>query len=175
MMKPVNVFLIGPMGAGKSTIGKRLAQALGLDFRDSDHLIEERTGVDIPLIFEIEGEAGFRAREQAVIQELTAESGLVLATGGGAVLDPGNRQALSTRGVVIYLRATPEQSLARAGGDRNRPLLRTQDPPARLRELFAVRDPLYCETADIILETGDQSVGAVVESLVRRLRPERAF
>ena len=175
MTKPVNVFLIGPMGAGKSTIGKRLAQALGLDFRDSDHLIEERTGVDIPLIFEIEGEAGFRAREQAVIQELTAKSGLVLATGGGAIVDPENRQALSARGVVIYLRVTPERSLARAGGDRNRPLLRTQDPLARLRELFAVRDPLYCETADIIFEMGDQSVGAVVESLVRRLRPERAF
>ena len=111
------------MGAGKSTIGKRLARDLGMDFLDSDHVIEKRTGVDIPLIFEIEGEAGFRARERAVIEELTARRGVVLATGGGAILDPANRRALAARGTVIYLRATPEQSLARTSGSDHRPLI----------------------------------------------------
>lgn len=172
MSNPGNVFLIGPMGAGKSTIGKRLAQVLGMDFLDSDQVIEERTGVDIPLVFEIEGEAGFRVRERAVIEELTARRGIVLATGGGAILDPRNRRALAARGFVVYLRATPEQSLARTGKDRNRPLLQTADPLKRLRELFVVRDPLYAETADRILESDGAPVQEIARSLAQRLRGE---
>ena len=171
MAQPVNLSLVGPMGAGKSTIGKRLARDLGMDFLDSDHVIEKRTGVDIPLIFEIEGEAGFRVRERAVIEELTARRCVVLATGGGAILDPANRRALAARGTVIYLRTTPEQSLARTGGCHNRPLLQTESPLTRLRELFTVRDPLYAETADLILETDEEPVVAVVNALVRKLRP----
>lgn len=169
---PGNVFLVGMMGAGKTSVGKHLARRLGKQFYDSDHVIEARTGVRIPVIFEIEGEAGFRARESAVIAELTALHDIVLATGGGAVLDPRNRGWLKSRGTVVYLRAAVRDLLNRTRYDRNRPLLQTADPKARLAELFEVRDPLYREVAHLVLDTGSQSLTSLVnrleQSLVRR-------
>ena len=129
------------MGAGKSTIGRHLAKSLGLEFVDSDHEIERRTGASIPLIFDVEGEAGFRQREKKIIDELSRRDGIVLATGGGVVLDPDNRAWLRERGQVVYLYATVEQLLTRTAKDRNRPLLQTADPRARLQELLEVRDP----------------------------------
>ncbi|RMG27838.1 MAG: shikimate kinase AroK [Gammaproteobacteria bacterium] len=170
MRRPGNLFLVGPMGAGKSTIGRQLARVLGLPFEDSDRVIEARTGVDIPFIFEKEGEAGFRRREKAVIDELTRRDGIVLATGGGAVLDPDNRRRLAARGMVIYLHASVDQQLARTARDRNRPLLQTEDPRARLASLFAERDPLYREVADLVVETDGRSVREVVQRLQRLLR-----
>src|SRR6185503_4675565 len=137
-----NIFLVGMMGAGKSSVGKLLARHLGKTFYDSDHVIESRTGVKIPIIFELEGEAGFRAREAAVIEELSALDDVVLATGGGAVLNPRNRELLKARGIVVYLRASVNELWSRTRHDRNRPLLQTQDPYARLCELHAQRDPL---------------------------------
>jgi shikimate kinase len=149
-----NIFLIGPMGAGKTTVGKRLAETRGLEFIDSDTEIEERTGVDIPLIFEKEGEAGFRKRERLVIGDLTQRSGIVLATGGGAVLDADNRQWLSARGFVVYLHASVDQQQHRTSRNDNRPLL--QNVPDRrevLQRLFEDRDPLYREIADLVIST----------------------
>jgi len=169
---PGNVFLVGMMGAGKTSVGKSLARRLGKHFYDSDHVIEARTGVRIAVIFEIEGEAGFRTREGAVLDELTALDDIVLATGGGAVLDPRNRGLLRSRGTVVYLRAAVRDLLNRTRQDRNRPLLQTTDPKARLTELFAARDPLYREVAHIVLDTGSQSLTTLVnrleQALVRR-------
>lgn len=167
MKVPGSFFLAGPMGAGKSTIGRQLARELGKSFHDSDHEIEDRTGVDIPLIFELEGEAGFRKREAEVIDELTRLPDIVLATGGGAILDPQNRAHLKERGTVIYLHASVPQQLKRTARDRNRPLLQTEDPKARLTELMAIRDPLYRETADIIIETDGMRVHEVVRKITR--------
>lgn len=167
---PGNVFLIGPMGVGKSTIGRQLARRLGLEFHDSDHAIEARTGVDIPLIFDIEGEAGFRRREQQVIDELTALPGVVLATGGGAVLNADNRACLRARGFVVYLRAEPEQLLARTDRDSQRPLLQNGDRLARIREILAERDPLYQELADLIIDTDRLTVRRTVNNICRRLQ-----
>ncbi len=153
-MNKSNIFLIGPMGAGKTTVGKRLAETRGLEFIDSDTEIEERTGVDIPLIFEKEGEAGFRKRERLVIGDLTQRSGIVLATGGGAVLDADNRQWLSARGFVVYLHASVDQQQHRTSRNDNRPLL--QNVPDRrevLQRLFEDRDPLYREIADLVIST----------------------
>jgi shikimate kinase len=165
------------MGSGKSTIGRQLAAALGLAFRDSDHEIQRRTGVDIPTIFEFEGEAGFRSRERAVIEELTSLDQQVLATGGGAILDADNRRVLAARGVVVYLHCTPEQQYHRTAHDRNRPLLQTEDPLRRLRDLMAVRDPLYREVADLVVSTERRPAATVVKEIVRRLdevgRPDR--
>jgi shikimate kinase len=158
-------FLVGPMGAGKSTIGRKLAHALGLKFVDSDREIELRTGVDIPLIFELEGETGFRKREQEVIDELTATPGIVLATGGGAVLDAQNRRNLASRGTVIYLQTSVEQQLQRTAHDRNRPLLQTDNPREKLEQLLAERDPLYREIADIVIETDGCRVRDVVQKI----------
>ncbi len=160
-----NVFLVGLMGAGKTSVGKMLAKRLGKTFHDSDHVIESRTGVKIPVIFEIEGEPGFRAREAAVIDELTALDNIVLATGGGAVLSPANRQALRDRGTVVYLRASVDELWNRTRHDRNRPLLQTADPRARLAQLHEQRDPLYREVAHIVLDTGTQSLKSLIVRL----------
>lgn len=164
-----NVILIGPMGVGKTTIGRLLARALKMEFRDSDREIERRTGVGIPLIFELEGEAGFRRREKAMIAELAARPGLVLATGGGAVLDPENRRALSASGTVIYLHAEVPLLVERTARDSRRPLLQTADPEKRIRELLEQRDPLYREIADLVVDTGGKVVKSVVGEIVRRL------
>ena len=165
-----NIFLVGLMGAGKTTVGRLLAKHLHKTFIDSDHEIEKRTGVNIPLIFELEGEAGFRAREAAVIDELTQMQDTVLATGGGAVLNAQNRDNLHRRGTVVYLRANVEDLWARTRHDKNRPLLQTPDPLARLRELYGQRDPLYREVAHIVIDSGDQSVHSLVHRLEARLQ-----
>jgi shikimate kinase len=172
MMRLQNIFLIGPMGAGKSTVGRQLAESLGYEFRDSDREIQRRTGVDIPTIFEFEGEEGFRQRERQVVDELSQEEGIVLATGGGAVLRAENRQDLTTRGVVIYLHCSPEQQYARTSRDRNRPLLQTADPLGRLRELMEERDPIYRQVADIVVSTEKRGTASVVKEIRRRLESE---
>lgn len=164
-----NVYLVGMMGAGKTTVGRLIARRLKLRFLDSDREIEQRCGVKIPVIFEIEGEAGFRSREAQTIAELTALEGVVLATGGGVVLSAANRQRLAAQGTVVYLRARPEDLYERVRHDRNRPLLATQDPLTRLRELYAERDPLYSEVADVVVETGAQSVQALARALLDKL------
>jgi len=169
MKTPGSLFLTGPMGAGKSTIGRQLSKQLGLPFHDSDHEIEARTGVDIPLIFDLEGETGFRKRESVVIDELTQLAGIVLATGGGAILDPANREHLGNRGRVIYLHASVNQQLKRTRMDRNRPLLQTEDPRARLEELMAIRDPLYREIASIVIDTDGMRVRDVVKKILEML------
>lgn len=168
--KTGNIFLVGLMGAGKTTIGRQLAKSQDKDFLDSDHEIESRTGVNIPTIFELEGEGGFRLREQAMIDELTQRGDIVLATGGGAVLNEQNRANLHSRGLVVYLRATITDLLARTRHDKNRPLLQTADPQKKLEELFAQRDPLYREIADIIVDTGQQSVPQLVRQLEKKLQ-----
>jgi shikimate kinase len=172
MMRLQNIFLIGPMGAGKSTVGRQLAENLSFEFRDSDQEIQRRTGVDIPTIFEFEGEEGFRARERQVIEELSQQDGIVLATGGGAVLRADNRQDLAARGVVIYLHCSPEQQYARTSRDRNRPLLATDDPLGRLRELMAERDPLYRQVADMVVSTEKRGTSSVVKEIRRRLEAD---
>lgn len=157
------------MGAGKSTIGRLLAKELHLPFKDSDKEIEVRTGADIPWIFDVEGEQGFRDREQAVIADLCREDGLVLATGGGAVLREANREALRAGGRVVYLHTSVEQQLERTARDRNRPLLRTANPGQVLRDLLMVRDPLYREIADVIIETDQRPPRLVVQEVLSRL------
>ena len=169
MAKRDNIFLVGLMGAGKTTVGRQLAKQLNLVFYDTDHVLEERTGVRIPVIFEIEGEAGFRVREEMVIHELCALTGIVLATGGGAVLSAANRADLKRNGVVIYLRGSPEQLYERTRHDRNRPLLHTADPLEKLRELYARRDPLYRDAADVIVDTGRQSAAHLTRALREKL------
>lgn len=164
-----NFFLIGPMGAGKTTIGRELAKALKAEFLDSDREIERRTGATIPLIFELEGEAGFRVREAAMINELTQRQGIVLATGGGAVLDGNNRAKLAARGYVIYLNAAIEQLLKRTAKDSHRPLLQTPDPAHSLRELMQAREPLYREIADLIIETDGRTVRSVVQEITKQI------
>lgn len=166
-----NIFLVGPMGAGKSTIGRQLARRLGLAFHDSDQAIEARTGVDIPRIFDIEGEAGFRRREQQIIDELTGLSGIVLATGGGAVLNPENRAHLSDRGFVIYLRADADQLLERTERDSQRPLLQQGDDKlTRIHQLLAERDALYTQLAHLIIDTDRLTVRRTVNNICRRLQ-----
>ena len=158
------------MGAGKSTIGKQLAARTGKQFMDSDREIEQRTGVTIDLIFEIEGEQGFRERETKIIDELTENSGIVLATGGGVVLSPHNRECLKQRGTVVYLNTTPEVLHQRTANDQNRPLLQTDDKFGRLKELLAERDPLYRETADLILDTEGLSTKQIVNKICDSLK-----
>jgi shikimate kinase len=162
------------MGAGKSTVGRQLAEALSFTFKDSDQEIQRRTGVDIPTIFEFEGEEGFRGRERQVIEDLVAEERLVLATGGGAVLDAENRQNLTSRGVVIYLQCTPEQQFSRTSRDRGRPLLQTDDPLQVLRELMEERDPIYRQVADLVVSTEKRGTASVVKEILRRLQSEES-
>ncbi len=169
MSKRDNFFLVGLMGAGKTTVGRLLAKHYGCGFYDSDHEIEARTGVKIPVIFEIEGEAGFRKREENAITELSVLSGIVLATGGGAVLSAVNRDNLRKNGLVIYLRGSPEHLYERTRHDRNRPLLQTENPLAKLRELYKQRDPLYREVADIVVDTGRQNVASMTRVLFGKL------
>ncbi len=164
-----NIFLVGLMGAGKTSVGKLLARRLGKSFYDCDQEIERATGVKIPLIFEIEGETGFREREAKMLMELAARRDVVLATGGGAVIEETNRRLLTGNGVVIYLRATVADLWSRTRHDKNRPLLKTADPRARLEQLFAERDPLYRGIADIVVDTGSQSLGSLAHKLEQRL------
>jgi shikimate kinase len=171
-MRPQNIFLVGPMGAGKSTIGRQLAQSLGYEFQDSDQEIQRRTGVDIATIFEFEGEEGFRNRERQVIEELVQQDNIVLATGGGAVMVAENRQQLAARGFVIYLHCSPEQQYARTARDRNRPLLDTEDPQQRLRDLMAEREPVYRQVADMVVSTERRGTSSVVKEIRRRLEEE---
>ncbi|HQN64772.1 MAG TPA: shikimate kinase AroK [Methylophilus sp.] len=164
-----NIYLIGLMGAGKTTVGKLLAKHLGRTFYDSDHEIEKRTGVKIPVIFELEGEEGFRKREKAAIQELTQMTNVVLATGGGAVLAPENRESLKNSGVVIYLRANVNELWHRTRHDKQRPLLQNVDIKAKLEQLYAERDPLYSEIATYIIDTGSQPVATIINRIEQTL------
>jgi len=162
-----NIFLVGPMGAGKSTIGRLLAKTLGLRFLDSDKEIEQRTGASIPMIFEYEGEAGFRKREAETLAALTAMSHIVLATGGGSVILPDNQALLKQRGFVVYLQCAVDKQFERTHKDSNRPLLNTGDPKGRLEELFKIRDPLYHAVADFIIDTGQNSSRSAVRQILK--------
>ena len=169
MKIPENIFLIGPMGVGKSTIGRQLANLLNKDFMDTDHEIEKRTGVDIPTIFDIEGEEGFRKREAAVLDEMTSGSNLVLATGGGVILLEDNRRALR-RGFVVYLSASLETLVERTRRDKSRPLLQNTDRQKKIKELMMERDPIYRQESDIIVETDGRSAKAVAKEIVDQLK-----
>ena len=166
---PKNIYLIGLMGAGKSTVGRMLAKRLGKTFFDSDHEIEKRCGVKIPTIFEMEGEEGFRKRESAVIKDLTQMQDIVLATGGGSVLLSENRTYLHENGYVVYLRANPHELWVRTRNDKGRPLLNTTDPQKKLKELFEIRDPLYTSIAHQTVETGKPNVNQLTNKLVMQL------
>lgn len=170
MSKADNIFLIGPMGAGKTTIGRQLAALLKKRFIDADHEIEQRTGVSIPTIFDIEGEAGFRQREAAVIDDLSRGHDIILATGGGAVLREENRIALASRGTVVYLQADLNTLVDRTRRDRNRPLLQTDDPRGKIEQLLRSREPIYQELADIIVDTGQRAPANVARDIVVRFK-----
>ena len=170
MAEKRNIFLVGPMGAGKSTIGRQLARQLHLEFFDSDAEIERRTGADIAWVFELEGEEGFRAREEKVIEELTENSGIVLATGGGSILSKESRNRLSARGIVVYLQTPIEKQLARMQRDKRRPLIaEADDPRAVLEELAEQRNPLYEEIADVVVRTDEQSAKFVVDKIIEQV------
>jgi shikimate kinase len=173
MLAKPNLFLVGPMGSGKSAVGKQLARLLGLPFYDSDAEIERRTGVDIPFIFEKEGEAGFRHRERETIEVLTAKERIVLATGGGVVLLPENRRVLAERGRVVYLQTSIAQQVERVRQGRARPLLSNVDPAVKLGELMKLRAPLYAGIADITVSTDNRKVRSVVEDILRELDAAR--
>jgi len=164
-----SIFLVGPMGSGKTAVGRQLARRLGYRFVDSDAEIERRTGVDIPFIFEKEGEEGFRLREREVIDELTGEAGIVLATGGGAVLAEESRRRLAERGVVVYLETSVDQQLSRTHQSRHRPLLFTDDPRGRLESLMVQREPLYRSIAAVTVRTDGRKVASVVDEIEQRL------
>ena len=166
---PGNIFLVGLMGAGKTSVGRLLARRLDKTFYDCDHEVERATGVKVAVIFEIEGEAGFRARETKALAELVKLENIVLATGGGAVLSAENRRLLSGSGTVVYLRASPADLWSRTRHDKSRPLLKTADPMARIQQLFDERDPLYRATAGIVVDTGHQSVGNLANRLEQLL------
>ena len=167
---PKNIIFVGPMGAGKTTIGRQIAKALGRTFYDSDKEIEKRTGATIPLIFELEKEEGFRIRESAMIKELLTKDNIVLATGGGAVLSEKNRKIMSDHGYVVYLCAPIEQLVRRTARDKNRPLLQTKNPKKTIEDLLAIRDPLYRDVADHVLETDKFTVRQVVSKLQKIIK-----
>ena len=168
---PQNIIFVGPMGAGKTTIGRQIAKAMGRDFYDSDKEIEQRTGATIPLIFELEKEEGFRVRESAMIKELLSkDNDIVLATGGGAVLSEKNRRFIAKHGFVIYLCAPLEQLVRRTARDKNRPLLQTKNPKKTIEDLLAIRDPLYREVADLVFETDGFTVRQVVSKLQKIIK-----
>ena len=169
MTSGFNLFLVGPMGAGKSTIGRLLSAELNIEFLDSDRVIEENCGANIPWIFDKEGEMGFRDREVTAIGDLTQRHGILLATGGGAVLRKENRDALAGRGTVVYLRTSVEQQLARTSRDKNRPLLQTENPQQILTQLFETRDPLYQEVADVVIQTDQRNPKSVVSEIITKL------
>jgi shikimate kinase len=165
-----SIFLVGPMGSGKSAVGRQLARQLGYRFVDSDTVIEQRTGVDIPYIFDREGETGFRVREREAIEELTQLDSIVLATGGGAVLADENRKALSRRGIVVYLQTSVEQQAERTKNSRQRPLLNTADPRAKLEQLMHAREPLYRNVAHVVVTTDRRRVKDVAAEIAARTR-----
>lgn len=169
MVRFQNIFLIGPVGAGKSTIGRQLANELKMDFYDSDRVIEERCGVDIDWIFDIEGEEGFKKREKEVLDELANQQNIVLATGGGAVEEVYNRTLLSSRGKVVYLKATIDQQLERTAKDKRRPQLQVVNKHDQLIRLMEGREPLYEEIADVVIETSETTIRNVVQRIVRKL------
>jgi len=169
MKHPRNIFLIGPMGAGKSAVGRYLARTLHLTFVDSDDEIESRTGVDIPFIFEKEGEEGFRKREAVVIDDLSKMDGVVLATGGGAIVESDSRSRLGGRGFVVYLFTTVDQQVSRTRKGRERPLLEKSDPRSTLQELLETRDPMYREVADIVVETDGRKVKSVADEIIEQV------
>jgi len=173
MIGSQNLYLVGPMGSGKTAVGRQLGRLLGYPFLDSDHEIELSTGADIPLIFEREGESGFRQRERDMIAALVRRERAVLATGGGAVLDAASRQLLQGHGCVFYLETSPEQQAARAVRTRHRPLLYGVDARQRLAELFAIRDPLYRAIADHVIPTDARKVHAVAEEIVGKFREQQ--
>jgi shikimate kinase len=173
MERATNVVLIGPMGAGKTTIGRMLADHLGYGFCDTDELIEERTGANIAWIFDVEGEHGFRDRESAMIRELTSRRRMVIATGGGAVLREENRRVLASIGLVVYLQTSVDQQLRRTRRDRKRPLLRTQDRASVLTDMLALRDPLYREIADLVVRTDKRGARAVTLEITEHLGGDR--
>lgn len=169
MAEKRNIFLVGPMGAGKSTIGKHLADSLHLNFIDSDQEIERRTGADIDWIFDLEGEDGFRKREEQVIFDLTDQQGIVLATGGGSVVSKDVRNRLSARGIVVYLETSIDKQVARTQRDKKRPLLQNGDTETTLRNLAETRNPLYEEVADYTVETDDQSARTVANQIIDKI------
>jgi shikimate kinase len=170
MLNKRNIFLIGPMGSGKTAVGRHLARLFHYTFHDSDADIEAKTGVDIPFIFEKEGEAGFRSRERDSIERLTRLESIVLATGGGAVIDPANRAALAERGVVVYLATSVDQQIERTRHARHRPLLHDTDPEQRLKELMGRRAAFYAEIADLTITTDGRRVQLVAEEIHQELR-----
>lgn len=170
MPSAINLVLVGPMGAGKSTIGRLLSTELHLEFVDSDREIEERCGTNIPWIFDKEGEEGFRQREESVIDDLTQRHTILVATGGGAVMRKINRDRMLSRSTVVYLRTSVEQQLARTARDKNRPLLQTENPEQVLQSLFDVRDPLYQEVADFIIQTDQRNTKSVVNEIIQTLQ-----
>ena len=172
MMTPERIVLVGPMGAGKSTIGRLLAKELGFRFLDSDKVIEERCGAGIPWIFDVEGEEGFRRRETLILQELAQENQVVIATGGGAVTREENRHCLRQNAFIVYLKTSLDQQYDRTRRDRNRPLLQKPNPRAILEALFAERDPLYQELADVVMFTDRKSPRLVARQLLNRIRPK---
>lgn len=169
MAEKRNIFLVGPMGAGKSTIGRHLADELHLDFYDSDQEIERRSGADIAWIFDLEGEDGFRAREENIINDLTDKQGIVLATGGGSIVTKAVSNRLSARGIVVYLQTTIDKQVARTQRDKRRPLLQNNDPEQVLRDLADLRNPLYEEVADYVVDTDDQSARAVANQIISKI------
>lgn len=170
MAEKRNIFLVGPMGAGKSTIGRHLAEQLHLDFYDSDQEIEERTGADIAWVFDVEGEAGFRVREEKVIDELTEKQGIVLATGGGSVASKEVRNRLSARGIVVYLETPIEKQVARTQRDKRRPLLQTEeDSRTVLERLAKERNTLYEDVSDFTVKTDEQSAKVVASQIIRKI------